>query len=110
MSLFAAAVNTSGQALPRGEHYDVVVVGASLTGLVATLLLTQSGRRVALVEAGVISPSRPGGSPDANEETALASALSPPVRRCTPAPSSTPSPRRAPVASTPSTDRSSPIR
>lgn len=75
MSLFAAAVNTSGQALPRGEHYDVVVVGASLTGLVATLLLTQSGRRVALVEAGVISPSRPGGSPDANEETALASAL-----------------------------------
>ncbi|WP_431797583.1 hypothetical protein [Microbacterium kunmingense] len=37
MSLFAAAVNTSGQALPRGEHYDVVV-GASLTGLVATLL------------------------------------------------------------------------
>ncbi|AZC13362.1 hypothetical protein DT073_06245 [Microbacterium sp. ABRD28] len=75
MSLFAAAVNTTGQALPRGEHYDVVVVGASLTGLVATLMLTQSGRRVALVEAGVISPARPGGSRDANEETALAAAL-----------------------------------
>ncbi|WJL94979.1 FAD-dependent oxidoreductase [Microbacterium sp. ET2] len=75
MSLFAAAVNTTGQALPRGERYDVVVVGASLTGLVATLLLTQSGRRVALVEAGVIGPVRPGGSRDANEETALAAAL-----------------------------------
>ncbi|WP_160141369.1 FAD-dependent oxidoreductase [Microbacterium sp. SLBN-154] len=75
MSLFAAAVNTTGHALPRGERYDVVVVGASLTGLVATLMLTQSGRRVALVEAGVISPARPGGSRDANEETALAAAL-----------------------------------
>ncbi|NYF15710.1 glycine/D-amino acid oxidase-like deaminating enzyme [Microbacterium sp. AK009] len=75
MSLFADAVNTTGQALPRGERYDVVVVGASLTGLVATLLLTQSGRRVALVEAGVISPARPGAGRDANEETALAAAL-----------------------------------
>ncbi|WP_322409734.1 hypothetical protein [Microbacterium invictum] len=75
MSHFAVAANTTGQTLPRGEHYDVVVVGASLTGLVATLLLTQSGRRVALVEAGVIGPFRPGASRDANEETALAAAL-----------------------------------
>lgn len=35
----------------RRDHYDVVVVGAGITGVVTALLLTERGRRVALVEA-----------------------------------------------------------
>ena len=37
--------------LQTDAHYDDVVVGAGLTGLVTALLLTRSGREVALVEA-----------------------------------------------------------
>ena len=33
-----------------GEHYDEVIVGAGLTGLVTALLLARSGRRVAVLE------------------------------------------------------------
>src|SRR5215218_8535467 len=34
-----------------GAHYDVVVVGAGLTGLVTALLLVRAGQHVAIVEA-----------------------------------------------------------
>jgi glycine/D-amino acid oxidase-like deaminating enzyme/nitrite reductase/ring-hydroxylating ferredoxin subunit len=34
-----------------GAHYDTVVVGAGLTGLVSALLLARTGRRVAVIEA-----------------------------------------------------------
>jgi glycine/D-amino acid oxidase-like deaminating enzyme/nitrite reductase/ring-hydroxylating ferredoxin subunit len=37
--------------LASDAHYDVAVVGAGLTGLVTALLLTQAGRRVAVLEA-----------------------------------------------------------
>lgn len=37
-----------------GARYDVVVVGAGLTGLVTALLLVRAGKRVALLEAGTV--------------------------------------------------------
>jgi glycine/D-amino acid oxidase-like deaminating enzyme len=36
---------------PADAHYDVVVVGAGLTGLSTALLLAQAGRQVAVLEA-----------------------------------------------------------
>ncbi|MFD1712908.1 FAD-dependent oxidoreductase [Amnibacterium flavum] len=37
-----------------GARYDVVVVGAGLTGLVTALLLVRAGKKVALLEAGAV--------------------------------------------------------
>ncbi|TBN56391.1 FAD-dependent oxidoreductase [Glaciihabitans arcticus] len=37
-----------------GAHYDEVIVGAGLTGLVSALLLARSGRRVAVLEARTV--------------------------------------------------------
>lgn len=40
--------------LPAGDVLDDIVVGAGITGLTTALLLARSGRRVAVVEAGVV--------------------------------------------------------
>ncbi|WP_434995184.1 FAD-dependent oxidoreductase [Arthrobacter sp. Ld5] len=40
--------------LPAGAAFDVVVVGAGLTGLTTALLLARSGRRVAVLEARTV--------------------------------------------------------
>ena len=37
--------------LPTGARYDVVVVGAGLTGLATAVLLAGAGRQVAVLEA-----------------------------------------------------------
>jgi glycine/D-amino acid oxidase-like deaminating enzyme len=34
-----------------GQHYDEVIVGAGITGLVSALLFARAGRRVAVLEA-----------------------------------------------------------
>lgn len=45
------AEQTTSDPVPVGERLDDIVVGAGLTGLTAALLLSRSGRRVAVVEA-----------------------------------------------------------
>ncbi|MFE4195195.1 FAD-dependent oxidoreductase [Paenarthrobacter sp. NPDC056912] len=41
-------------AIPSGSHFDTVVVGAGITGLVAALMLSRSGQRVVVFEARTI--------------------------------------------------------
>lgn len=41
----------TSDALPDEKHFDTIVVGAGLTGLVAALLLSRSGQRVVVFEA-----------------------------------------------------------
>jgi glycine/D-amino acid oxidase-like deaminating enzyme/nitrite reductase/ring-hydroxylating ferredoxin subunit len=43
-----------------GAHYDTVVVGAGLTGLVSALLLARTGRRVAVLEARAVGAGTTG--------------------------------------------------
>jgi glycine/D-amino acid oxidase-like deaminating enzyme/nitrite reductase/ring-hydroxylating ferredoxin subunit len=44
----------SDEPLPAGDVLDDVIVGAGITGLTTALLLARSGRRVAVVEGGVV--------------------------------------------------------
>ena len=48
--------------LPLGVDLDDVVVGAGITGLTTALLLARSGRRVAVLEAGVVGSLATGNS------------------------------------------------
>ncbi|GAA4284426.1 FAD-dependent oxidoreductase [Brevibacterium daeguense] len=47
-------------ALPAGEHLDAVVVGAGLTGLVAGLMLAETGGRVAVLESRTVGAGASG--------------------------------------------------
>ncbi|MFI2562620.1 FAD-dependent oxidoreductase [Paenarthrobacter sp. NPDC018779] len=40
--------------LPDGKHFDTIIAGAGLTGLVTALLLSRSGQRVAVFEARTV--------------------------------------------------------
>lgn len=51
-----------GRAIEDDARYDVVVVGAGLTGLVTALLLLRAGRTVALLESGRVGGLTTGGS------------------------------------------------
>jgi glycine/D-amino acid oxidase-like deaminating enzyme/nitrite reductase/ring-hydroxylating ferredoxin subunit len=48
----ATPIPTDG--FERGAHYDEVIVGAGITGLVAALLFARQGRRVAVLEARTV--------------------------------------------------------
>ncbi|WP_146339541.1 FAD-dependent oxidoreductase [Nesterenkonia sp. NBAIMH1] len=53
-------VTTPTETLTSGTHYDTVVAGAGLTGLMAGVLLARAGHRVAVLEARTIGAAATG--------------------------------------------------
>ncbi|WP_425489828.1 FAD-dependent oxidoreductase [Nocardioides ungokensis] len=79
-------------------HWDVLVIGAGITGLTTGLLLARAGKSVAVVEAGRSAPGPPAGAPPrsacSRAPSSRGSRDASPRRRSSSTSARTPRPRR----------------